>query len=294
MKILLIGKSGQLGSQLCPVLEKQGYIVVAPDRSELDLAHLPAALEVLKRNAPDLVINTAAFHNVTLCETEGKQAFDINALAVKALAETCADIGSRFLTFSTDYVFDGEKRSPYEESDLARPLQVYGASKLAGECLALAAHSTGTYVVRTCGVYGARISRQKGGNFIEQRIAEGANAASIEIGADQTVSPTCVLDLSDALADLISLGDRWPPGIYHLVNESQCTWHELTQEAFRLLNLQTKVIPVDRGGRTGRMRRPLFSALTNTRASKLGIRLPHWKQGLARYLSETRGNLGGI
>lgn len=289
-RALVIGKSGQLGNQLLQQLPRLGFEVIAPDRQELDLSRPSEAAAFVSSCRAHAVINTAAFHNVVACESEAEQAFAINSLAVHTLARACAEKDIAFITFSTDYVFDGEKRAAYFESDRACPLQVYGASKLAGECLALAAHPMGARVIRTCGVFGARGARQKGGNFIEQRILEAAGAEHLEVGADQTISPTYAVDLASAVGQLLKMGDHWPAGIYHLANEGQCTWAEFAAEAFRLLGLPTKIKEVDRGGRSGKMRRPLFSALANQRAAALGVTLPRWQDALARYVLETRGS----
>ena len=272
MKALLIGKSGQLGRQLLELWPDS----IAPSREQLDLARPQEAADFVRASGADLVINTSAFHNVPACEQEKRQAFAINALGVKALAEACAESGARFLTFSTDYVFDGSKKAPYVEEDHPNPVQVYGTSKLAGERLALAVHPKGAFVVRTCGVYGNRDA----GSF-EQRIIEAGD--SFEVGSDQIISPTYSRDLTTAVVQLVSSG--FSPGIYHLTNEGHCTWQEFAEEAFRLLGKSTKAIPVKR---SGNVRRPLFSALANEKAAANGLRLPHWKDGLARYLAGFR------
>lgn len=282
MKILIIGKTGQLGNMLLNDAIASGHEVFAPSKQELDISDENMFLNEMRLNSPDVVINTAAFHNVPLCETEPIEAFKLNCIAVRKMAEISNRFNSWFVSFSTDYVFGGEKTEPYIESDFPCPLQIYGLSKLAGEYAALS-YSNKSIIIRTCGLYGLQGATSKGGNFVDNRIKESEKNILMEIANDQTVSPTYTGDLSKAVLQLI-MHHAKEPGIYHLVNEGYCTWYEFTKEIFRILNIETELIPVDRKGRTGNMKRPLFSALRNEKAAKLGIKLPHWKDALNRYL----------
>jgi dTDP-4-dehydrorhamnose reductase len=182
-------------------------------------------------------------------------------------------------------VFGGEKRIPYVENDRPMPLQVYGITRLAGECAALSEAPQSAFVIRTCGLYGRSGAASKGGNFVDKRIAEGRVHKSIEMSSDQTVSPTCTFDLSRAVFRLVG-HPRANAGIYHLVNGGECSWYQFTLAIFEIAGLSCKVVPVDRGGRTGEMRRPLYSAIANTKASALGIELADWKDALRRYIAE--------
>jgi dTDP-4-dehydrorhamnose reductase len=232
---------------------------------------------------PDVVINTAAFHNVPLCETAADSAFKINCVAVRDLASACQRRGGLFVTFSTDYVFGGEKRTPYLEDDRPQALQLYGISRVAGEYAAMAAAPGQAIVIRTCGLYGRLGAQSKGGNFVDKRIQDAGTSTSLEMGCDQVVSPTSTDDLSRAVWRLITHPHR-KPGIYHLVNEGECTWYEFTKAIYEIAGLNVTVNPVDRGGMCGDMRRPLYSVLDNVKARALGIALPHWRDGLKMYL----------
>jgi len=194
----------------------------------------------------------------------------------------------RLVTFSSDYVFGGDKRSPYSEDDLPHPLQVYGITRLAGEHAALATAPEHAVVIRTCGLYGASGATSKGGNFVDGRVAEARAGKTIEMAMEQTVAPTSTDDLSKAVLALL-LHPALTPGIYHLVNEGQCSWYELTMAIVQILGLSAKVIPVDRGGKTGAMRRPLYSVLDNRKARHLGVALPPWRDALERYLRRRYG-----
>jgi dTDP-4-dehydrorhamnose reductase len=280
MRILLIGATGQLGGDL--VRNNPGHEIVAPGRGELDLARPGEAAGLIGMLSPDMVINCAAFHNVPRCEEEPTQAFLVNCVAVRDLAAACAARGVRLVSFSSDYVFGGERREPWREEDKPFPLQVYGISRLAGEHAALAAAPAHAVVIRTCGLYGRSGARSKGGNFVDGRVADARAGRRIEMANEQVVAPTSTDDLSRAVFALLEKSP--PPGIYHLVNEGACSWYEFTCEIVRLAGGNSEVVPVDRGGRTGSMRRPLYSVLANTRARALGVTLRPWREALADYL----------
>lgn len=281
MKILLIGATGQLGSDL--LRNNPGHEIVAPGRDALDLARPDEAAAAVKRLRPELVINCAAFHNVPKCEEDPAQAFLINCAAVRDLAAACAELGIRLVTFSSDYVFGGERKTPWREDDLPAPLQIYGITRLAGEHAALAAAPAHAVVIRTCGLYGCSGARSKGGNFVDGRAADARAGKRIEMACEQVVAPTSTNDLSRAVFALAA-HPRLAPGIYHLVNEGACSWYEFTREIVRVIGAPVEVVPVDRGGRTGKMRRPLYSVLANTRARAMGITLRPWQEALAEYL----------
>lgn len=261
----------------------------APDRSELDIETRSSCERVIQEFRPDVVINTAAFHNVPQCEAEPLRAFAVNCQAVRDLAAVCKKEDIQLVTFSTDYVFGGEQNMPYREDDRTRPLQMYGISRLAGELAVLATAPQHAVVIRTCGLYGLSGASSKGGNFVDKRIADAQASSELEMGCDQIVSPTYTGDLAQAVLKLID-HPQLVPGIYHLVNEGECTWHEFTKAIYELMDINVSVNPVDRGGMSGEMRRPLYSALANTKARALGITLPNWRDALQHYLKEKYGD----
>ena len=281
MKILLIGATGQLGGDI--LRNNQAHDIQAPDRNVLDLSRPDQMGEYIRQRRPDMVINCAAFHNVPLCEDQPEQAFRINCAAVRDLAALCSEVGAWLVTFSSDYVFGGEKRTPYVEDDRPAPLQVYGITRLAGEHAALATAPDRAVVIRTCGLYGRSGAKSKGGNFVDGRVADARAGKRIEMASEQVLVPTSTDDLSRAVLSLIS-HPRLAPGVYHLVNEGQCSWYEFTRAIVETVGAKTEVVPVDRGGRTGKMRRPLYSVLSNTRARALGIVLRPWREALRAYI----------
>jgi dTDP-4-dehydrorhamnose reductase len=209
----------------------------------------------------------------------------INFIAVRTLAKICKEKKITFVTFSTDYVFDGEKGTPYEEDDKPNPLQIYGISKLAGEYTALNSHPKGAFIIRTCGLYGGREgSPEKKGNFVLNIMQEAQDKEIIEVSSEQIVSPTFAGDLSKATLKLLK--NKAKPGIYHLVNEGICSWYEFTKEIFKLAKINKEVRPINRNGLSGEMKRSKFSVLKNTKAKAIGIELPSWQEGLKTYLYE--------
>jgi dTDP-4-dehydrorhamnose reductase len=199
----------------------------------------------------------------------------INFVAVGEMARLCKKYGARFVTYSTDYVFDGRKGAPYNENDKIDPLQFYGVSKCAGEFAALNFYPEGSFVVRTCGLYGGMAgSPEKGGNFVLNIMKEGREKEIVEVSSEQIVSPTYAGDLSKATLSLLE--KEIDPGVYHLVNEGYCSWYEFAREIFKLAGIETKLVPADRKGSSGTMKRPIFSALANTKAKARGVVLPSW------------------
>jgi len=281
MRLLIIGRTGQLGGDLLRL--QRDHEVAAPDRGELDLTRPEQVRAALERHRPEVVINCAAFHNVPLCEEQPEQAFLVNCVALRDLAQGCREAGARLVTFSSDYVFGGERRTPWDEDDKPHPLQIYGISRLAGEHAALAAAPEHAVVVRSCGLYGASGARSKGGNFVDGRVADLRAGRAIEMAAEQIIAPTATEDLATAVLALVA-HPRLRAGIYHLVNEGECSWYQLTVAIAEILGIDASITPVDRQGRTGAMRRPLYSVLGNRKARALGITLPPWRDSLERYL----------
>lgn len=283
MKILLIGKTGQLGSDI--IKNNKKHEIYAPDENILDISKQEHINTSIKYFNPEIVINTAAFHNVLLCEKEWDKAFLINCIAVRNLASACRQTGALFVTFSTDYVFNGKKMAPYLEEDPPAPLQIYGISKAAGEFSAMSEAPENTIIIRTCGLYGIAGSISRGGNFVDKRIQDAKKYKTMEISCEQIVSPTATDDLSIAVLKLIECPEA-KSGIYHLVNEGQCSWYEFTKAIYEIMGFDITLKPINRNGLEQEMRRPLYSALSNIKARKLEITLPHWKDAVKSYIRD--------
>jgi dTDP-4-dehydrorhamnose reductase len=276
MKVLLIGSQGQVGTEIIKVF---GPTVAAVDVPEVDVTD-PATLErALTAHRPDVVINTAAFHDVPGCETRPDRAFGVNALGVRNVAAACRAAGCALVHFSTDYVFDGRKGSPYDENDVPRPLNTYGISKLAGEFFARLVERH--YVVRLSSVYGAAGSKGKGGtNFVLAMLAKARAGERPRVAVNITSSPTYARDAAGRVLELLEGG--YPPGVYHGADAGACTWHEFAVEIFRQIGADLPVEELVETEESAGVLRPLYSPLVSAK-------LPPargWKDALAEALRD--------
>ena len=280
MRALVIGGSGQLGTEIAR--RWSGYDISAPSHAALDLGDAAAFEGAVERLRPDVVVNCAAFHNVDRCTAEPERAFAANAVAVGKAASICHQHGVLFVTISTDYVFDGQAREPYRESDAPNPISTYGVSKLAGEYL-VALQQSRALVVRTCGVYGVLASSTKGYTFIDRIIAQARVQDPIRIVSDVVASPTYAGHLAEALQHLVAAGAT---GLYHVANVGIVSWFDFAVETLRQAGLTHPIEPIAAAEwRTG-TRRPAFSALASERLGALHITMPSWQAGIAAYLSD--------
>jgi dTDP-4-dehydrorhamnose reductase len=285
-RILLFGGGGQLGTEIRRLWRSE---VVSPSHAEVDITDAGAVETAIEASSPGAVVNCAAFHHVERCEQEPQNAFAANALAVNAMAEACAQRGIRFVTFSTDYVFDGTLGRPYTEADPPRPLNAYGVSKLAGELLVRRLQSD-AYVIRTCGVYGTRTSTTKGYTFIDKIIAQARAGEPVRVVRDQVVSPTYAAHLAQGVAQLLEANAY--PGLYHAVNEGAVSWYDYAAEALRVAGIDHPIEPAWAKDWQTRVRRPAFSALENAELHSLGIHMPDWREGVGAYLRDRALNVG--
>lgn len=280
---MLIGCTGQLGSELVKTLPAAE--VTPLTHSEFEVSDVCSVKNAFERHHPEVVINTAAFHRVDDCETQIEKAFRVNAFAVRDLALACREHHAVLVHFSTDFVFGGEKRTPYLETDLPRPLSVYGASKLAGEHLVqltLPRH----FLIRTCGLYGAAGSRSKGGNFVETVLRRAQEGKPLRVVSDQVVTPTYTVDLARKVAELIRT-DAY--GLYHVTNNSSCSWLEFARRIFELAGVKADLQPTTSDAFGAPAGRPAYSVLKNGRLEQLGMDdLPVWENALQRYLTERK------
>ena len=259
---------------------------IALDHDAVEIESAASIAAALRRVRPSLVINTAAFHNVDRCEAEPDRAFAVNALAVDRLAAACAAGGIALAHISTDYVFAGTATRPYSEEDAARPLNVYGASKLAGESL-IARHGGQHFIVRTSGLYGRAGSSTKGYTFIERVLGQARSGQPVRVVTDVTSSPSYTLHVAQGIRRVIERGES---GLYHVTNAGACSWYEFAQEAFTLAGIAHPIEPTTQAAFTSTVKRPAYSALAHGAAERLGIApMPDWRAGLRAYLAERAG-----
>ncbi len=290
MKAAIIGANGQLGSDLCRVLPAQGVEIVPLTRHDLDVSDSAQVDRVLESSRPDVVISTAAFHKVDECENQPAQSFAVNTIGPRNLARACRRLDAPLVHFSTDYVFDGKQQRPYTESDLPGPLSVYAVSKLAGECM-VPFNCRRYFVVRTCGLYGTAGSAGKGGNFVESMLKQAAERASIRVVHDQVLTPTFTGDLAEVVGQIIrpdAYGRSDAYGLYHISAEGQCSWYEFARKIFELEKLAVDLQPVSTAEFYSPVQRPAYSVLSKQKLNHLGLTMPKWEEGLARYLAARR------
>jgi len=280
MRVLLLGANGQLGTDLLRVLQAAGDTVVPVTHAQVDVRAEDQVAQAIDQAKPEVVINTTAFHRVDECETKSGLAFEVNATAPMNMARICKRTGAVFVHFSTDYVFDGLKSTPYEETDLPAPVNAYGTSKVAGEHL-VAAYTDRHFVIRTCGLYGVAGSSGKGGNFVETMLKKALAGDSIRVVDDQVLTPTFTSDLAEAVRSLILTG-RF--GLYQLSSEGQCSWYDFTRHIFESAGLDAKLAPVKSTEFPSPVRRPAYSVLSKAKFRSLGLSIPSWKDALPRYL----------
>ena len=285
MKIAIIGADGQLGSELVKILNQDKiFPLYYPD---FDVTQPERCRDILSQIEPEIVINTSAFHRVDECEDNPEMAFLVNAIAVRSLSLIARNLDFVLVHFSTDYVFDGRKRSPYVEEDCPHPLNVYAVSKLAGEnfvCNILDKY----FLIRTSGLYGEGKSREKGYNFVEALVGREMQGEPLRVVCDQTVSPTSASELAEKIGELIQTSHY---GLYHLTNEGECSWYEFARTIFSILGKSPRIEAVDSSAYGAKARRPAYSVLENKRAKDIGLSgFSSWKDALEAYLRK-RGYL---
>lgn len=282
MKILLIGARGQLAQDVAKRAAELGPDELAPvTHEQLDIRNAEQVSVCLEQTRPDCVINTAAFHRVDLCEDEPENAFAVNESGVLNVARAAQRNRALLVQFSTDYVFDGAKRIPYVESDVANPISVYGRSRLAGE-RAVASACERYLIIRTCGLYGLAGSQSKAGNFVETMLRLGSAGKPLKVVHDQICTPTSTDDLAKHLLPLIHSGAQ---GLFHMTNTGECSWFEFAQRILRLANISADLAACTTAEFGAKAPRPAYSVLDNRAFRAAGFEnLRPWQQALEEYL----------
>jgi dTDP-4-dehydrorhamnose reductase len=290
-RILIVGANGQVGHELRRAFAESGE-VVARDRSSVDLTDSGQIRAVVRETAPDIILNAAAYTAVDRAESERETAMAVNGDAPGILAEEAARLNALLVHYSTDYVFDGTKTEPWVETDAPNPLNVYGASKLAGE--RAIAQAGGRYLIfRTSWVYGPR-----GNNFLFTMLRLGKQRDQLNVVADQIGAPTTSLELADATHAAVSKileGSRptnsWA-GIYHLTCGGAVSWCGFAQAIFErsrgiLDGRIPQVRPIPASAYPTAAQRPQNSVLSNEKLfEEFGVRLPDWKDALGAVMHQ--------
>lgn len=285
MQILLVGKDGQLGQALDPLLRAMGE-VKSVGRETLNLADLDLIPQLVTAAQPDVIVNAAAYTAVDKAESELELAMAINGQAPGLLAETAEKLGARLIHVSTDYVFDGTQSHPYTTTDPTAPLGAYGQSKRVGE-QRIQATQANFAILRTAWVYGVGGK----GNFVKTMLRLGAEREELRVVMDQVGSPTWTGDLAQAMTQLIPQLNAETCGIYHYTNSGVCSWYDFAIAIFEEAQLMgfplkiQRVLPITTAEYPTPARRPAYSVLSTKKISELlGETPPHWRQSLRKML----------
>ena len=273
MKILLIGRDGQLGSALLETLAPLGE-VAATGRKALDLSQADSIRAKLRQVKPDVIVNAAAYTAVDRAESERDAAFAVNAMAPGVLAEQAKRLDSLLVHFSTDCVFDGRKQGAYVEEDAPNPVSAYGESKLAGE-RAVIASGCRHLIFRTSWVYSAR-----GSNFVLQILRAAREKPELRVVDDQRGAPTSARDLAAATATVLGKHDA-PSGLYHMTSAGATSRHDFAREILKLAGVAAPLRAVPSSDYPTPAQRPKNSVLDNAKLkAAFGVSLPHWRSSL--------------
>lgn len=275
MKILITGAYGMLGSDLRETLKDHELLITAS--KDLDITDENKVMNYILEKSPEIVINAAAYTAVDNCETDYENAYSVNAIGPKNLAKACNKINIPLIHISTDYVFDGNKRTPLTEEDNLGPKTVYGKTKLEGEKL-VQENAKKYFILRTAWLYGIH-----GKNFVQTMLNLSKKNSELKVVNDQIGSPTYSKDLAIAISELLN-SDKY--GIYHVTNKGEISWYDFSKKIFELSNIKVNVKPVSTEEFPRPAPRPHYSVLSNQKWVKAGFTpMRNYDEALKDYLS---------
>jgi dTDP-4-dehydrorhamnose reductase len=275
MRILIFGATGLLGKDL--LREWQGDIIVGLASRDADLRDAEQVADAAKKSRPDWIVLAAAYTDVDGCESNRELASAVNRDGAVNVAKAAKEVSARLIFLSSDYVFDGTKKSPYETGDRRNPQSIYGRSKAEAE-IKLLELLPDCCIARTSWLFGA------GGKCFPDTILKlAATRPALDVVNDQRGCPTYSIDLARAI---IQLCHKSASGIVHVTNAGNCTWYEFACEIVRGAGLPTTVRPVASEQMKRPATRPAYSVLSPTSLQNLGIEMPSWRDALQRYLNE--------
>jgi dTDP-4-dehydrorhamnose reductase len=285
MRVIIIGSTGQLGTDLMEALRGE-FEVMGLTHREIEVTDYNSCL-LLKERHPDVIINTAAFHKTDQCEEDPLRTFSVNAIGSRNVATVSHEMRATTIFISTDYVFDGSKNEPYSEVDIPNPINTYGISKLAGEFYTR--QNERHYILRVASLFGEAGASGKGGNFVETMMAKAKKKEPIAVVDDMWMSPTYTRDAAGIIREM--LGKALPYGIYHGSNAGYCTWYQFAKEIFTFTGIDASLTPVKTDQLGAKAKRPRFSALRSIELPKYGIQARGWESALRDYLIR-KGHIG--
>ena len=284
---LLLGADGQLGRSLQDVLTAAEISFIAAGRSDVDITNITSIETAVKRIAPTVLVNMAAWTDVDGAESHPDEALLVNATGAENVARVAAKYGIPLVHISTDYVFDGTQTTPYKTDDAVNPLSVYGTTKLQGEQLVQAAHPDGSWIVRTAWLYS-----QYGKNFARTIARKALAEENLSVVNDSFGQPTSALAVARQIVALVLTNP--PAGIFHATNAGSATWYEFADAIVGPITNQTTVTPVSSTAFPTVAVRPKYSVLDHTRWSACGIvDMPHWRDSLKEIHSAVVNSVNG-
>jgi dTDP-4-dehydrorhamnose reductase len=278
MRVLVLGAKGMLGTDILEVWKSDE--VIPADSAEADIRNAEEVRSLVSKVRPSWIVLAAAYTDVDGSEENSEVAFAVNATGAENVARVASEFGARLFYISTDYVFDGSSTVPYEPTDAVRPLNVYGASKAAGE-QAVQRFAREWCIGRTSWLFGAQ-----GTSFPEKILKACESRKELKVVDDQVGSPTFTKDLAEAMLQLLQADVR---GVVHVTNSGTCSWFEFAQEILRHAGrTSVTVIPVSSAAYPRVARRPAYSVLSQSHLAKFGIRMRNWKETIPVYLMDLR------
>lgn len=274
--IIIIGGAGQLGQCLQEVVsgKDEKYNFVFLSRAELDCSDAAQIAAVFTKYQPVYCINCAAYTAVDQAEEDSGNAFEVNEIAVKRLAETCTRYHTTLIHISTDFVFDGNSSVPLTEDLPASPVNIYGLSKLKGE-QEIQAVLQDYYIIRTSWLYS-----EKANNFVKTMLKLAQSRSELTVIYDQVGTPTYAMDLAELILQIV-LSDPKQYGIYHYSNEGVASWYDFAKAVFDFAEVDMKVLPVSSSAFVTKAKRPHYSVMDKRKIkSVLGIEIPYWRESL--------------
>jgi dTDP-4-dehydrorhamnose reductase len=279
MVVLVTGANGQLGQAIQFVAGNYPNInFVFCSSSDLDITNKENCEFIFNKEKPDFCINAAAYTAVDKAESEPEQAHLINCIGAKNLAETCKEFNAKLIHISTDFVFDGSKNEPYNETDLPNPKGIYGQTKLEGE-IAIQEVFDAYFIIRTSWVYS-----QFGNNFMKTMLRLASERTSLSVVNDQIGTPTNAVDLAECLVTIITEHSKLNTehyGIYNFSNEGQCSWFDFAKKIFEINEVKIDVTPIPTTQFPTPAERPKYSVLDKTKIkTAFGIEIKPWEQSI--------------
>ena len=282
-RVLVIGASGQLGASV--VRAFADCEVIAHSSATLDVTRPDAVADAVRAASPQAIINCAAFNDVDGAEVRPQDAFAVNAFAVRSLARAAEEVGAGLVHYSTDFVFDGMAATPYTEESPARPVSVYGSSKLVGEWFALDAPRA--YVLRVESLFGTPGDWSGRRGTLDTIVNGLERGAVVRVFTDRVVSPGYTHDIAAATRHLLESGA--PAGLYHCVNSGSATWEQVARALAGMLAVQPNLDPISVSQVQMKAPRPRFCVLATDKIAAAGFPMPPWQDAIARWLA-SRGD----